>query len=139
MIYIQPIREDVPPPRLASAGAAGYDLYAATNTTLYPGCTEVIPTGWAMQIPDGYVGLVRDRSSMARYGLAVGAGVIDSDYRGEIAVVITNTSDAPRAIEAGARFAQLLILPVLSRELEIVDQLDETARGDNGFGSTGQR
>ena len=130
-------------PTYATDGAAGADLYACIQTHMdfSPGHTQLVPTGIAMQIPEGYVGLVFARSGLAtKHGLAPAnkVGVIDCDYRGEIFVPVHNHSSATATIEPGERIAQILIVPVATPEFEQVCSLSDTSRGDKGFGSTGQ-
>lgn len=130
-------------PVYASAGAAGADLCALPGgeaITVAPGETVFIHTGIAVAIPEGYVGLVCARSGMAcKRGLAPAnkVGVIDADYRGEIMVALHNHGAVAQTVEPGDRIAQLLILPVVTAALCEVDDLDNTARGAGGFGSTG--
>ncbi|MBT3268813.1 dUTP diphosphatase [Candidatus Poribacteria bacterium] len=126
-------------PARGSAHAAGFDLTAVLDrtVTLVPGETALVSTGIAVEIPAGHFGLVKDRSSLALKGLRTSAGVIDSDYRGEVKVVLTNASDEPREIEPGTRIAQMLVLPHASPEVVEVDALEDTERGAGGFGSTG--
>ena len=108
---------------------------------LLAGETVKVPTGWAIQLPDSQVvALVFARSGLAaNYGVALanGVGVIDSDYRGEIQILISNNSSEPYIIHHGDRIAQLLFMPVMRAEFEIVEDLEETLRGKGGFGSTG--
>ncbi|HBJ81586.1 dUTP diphosphatase [Pseudothermotoga sp.] len=118
---------------------AGWDLKSKTDTILYPGETKIIPTGVTTEIPKGYVGIVKPRSSWGAKGIDVTAGVIDSDYRGEIGVVIQNHADKPLAITKGERIAQILVVPVLlEAEFEEGKAPKNTARGAGGFGSTGK-
>ena len=130
-------------PTRGSQYAAGYDLYAhiATGEKDIPaGKTEKIGTGVCMEIPDGYFGAVFARSGLAtKRGLrpANCVGVIDSDYRGEIIVALHNDADATETIYDGDRIAQLVIMPYLAVEFEEVAELEDTERGDGGFGSTG--
>ncbi len=132
-------------PRYATPGAAGADLCALNDgisTTILPGQTVFFRTGLAVAIPEGYVGLIFARSSMgAKRGLAPAnkVGVIDSDYRGEICVVLHNHSETAQTVEPGERIAQLLILPVTTAVFLETDTLDDTDRGTGGFGSTGTR
>ena len=144
-INIKRIRDDAVIPTRGSEKAAGYDLYAcglSEPTAIHPAATVKIGTGWAMEIPDGYCGLLYARSGLAtKQGLrpANCVGVIDSDYRGEIAVGIHNDSNFIRTIENGDRIAQIVITPYLNVEFNEVDVLSDTARGEGGFGSTGVR
>ncbi|MFT3886662.1 MAG: dUTP diphosphatase [Arachnia sp.] len=128
-------------PSYARPGDAGADLIAAEDVVLPPGERVLVGTGVRVAIPDGYVGLVTPRSGLAaRAGLSIvnAPGVIDSGYRGEIKVCLLNT-DPRETIElsAGDRIAQLLIMPFVTAEFVPVEVLDETARGDGGYGSTG--
>ena len=131
-------------PKCATTGAAGMDLTAAISQplTLDPGQRTGIPAGIILEIPPGYEGQVRARSGLAaRAGLALtnGVGTIDSDYRGEVIVLIVNLGDKPYTFEPGERIAQLLITPVPQVEIVEVDNLSEsTHRGAGGFGSTGR-
>ena len=130
-------------PTYGSLSSAGADLYAATNTptTVKAGETIFIGTGIAVEIPDGFVGLVYARSGLAcKKGLAPAnkVGVIDSDYRGEIKVAIHNHSTKEQIIDAGERIAQLVITPYLKCEFELSENLSQTDRGEGGFGSTGK-
>lgn len=131
----------LPVPGYATAGAAGIDLRAVTDAEIHWEETALIGTGWAIEIPPGYVGLIRDRSGQARRGLTTRAGVIDSDYRGEIGVLLTNESSEPTlAVGQGERIAQLILVPMgHQHDLLEVDGLTDTARGSGGFGSTGHQ
>lgn len=129
-------------PTYGSAFAAGADLYACMNedVTITPGATEFIHTGIAMEIPDGLVGLVYARSGMAcKKGLAPAnkVGVIDSDYRGEIMVALHNHSNNPVTISSGERIAQFVLTPYITADFREVAKLNDTVRGEGGFGSTG--
>lgn len=130
-------------PAYGSPDAAGADLYALSGpVTIAPGQTAPIHTGIALAVPKGYAGLVYARSGMAcKRGLAPAnkVGVIDADYRGEVIVYLHNHADAPQTVEAGDRVAQLVIAPCLTPRFEAVDELDQTVRGEGGFGSTGSR
>jgi dUTP pyrophosphatase len=125
-----------------SQGAAGLDLASAAPEpiTLDPGKRGAIPTGLAFEIPPGFEGQVRPRSGLARhFGITVAnaPGTIDSDYRGEVLVLLVNLGDQPHTIAPGDRIAQLIIAPVVQGELEEVSALSETGRGAGGFGHTG--
>ncbi|MEK6950655.1 MAG: dUTP diphosphatase [Nanoarchaeota archaeon] len=125
-------------PAYAHLGDAGLDLYSAETTTLLPQERKLISTGIALAIPAGYVGLVWDKSGIAtNHGLKTMAGVIDAGYRGEIRILIHNLSSKPYTVEAGSKIAQLLIQPVERRKMVEVDELDDTSRGEKGFGSSG--
>ena len=127
-------------PTRGSDAAAGVDLHAPKALVLHPNSNGVVSTGLAVEIPDGYFGAIFARSGMAtRKGLrpANCVGVIDSDYRGEIKVVLHNDSDIIRPVQEGDRVAQLVILPYEPIEFDEVDELNDTDRGIGGFGSTG--
>ena len=124
-------------PDYATDGAAGADLRAAEAVTLAPGTRVAVPTGISLEIPPGHVGLVWPRSGLAvRHGIDTLAGVIDSDYRGEVKVVLVNHGTEPVAIAAGDRIAQLLVQPVARVRFSRA-ALAPTGRGAGGFGSTG--
>lgn len=127
-------------PTRGSNAAAGVDLHAPKALVIHPNSNGVVSTGLAVEIPDGYFGAIFARSGMAtRKGLrpANCVGVIDSDYRGEIKVVLHNDSDIIRPVQEGDRIAQLVILPYEPIEFDEVDELNDTDRGIGGFGSTG--
>lgn len=133
---------EVPLPAYQTPGSAGLDLCAALTepVSLAPGARRLIPTGLAMAIPPGYEGQVRPRSGLAlRHGVSIvnSPGTIDSDYRGEVAIVLINLGQEPFLVEPRARIAQLVIAPVTQATLELVSELDETGRGAGGYGSTG--
>ena len=135
----------LPLPAYHSKGAAGLDLVAALDMqhplTLAPGARALVPTGLVIELPQGYEAQVRPRSGLAlNYGIAVlnSPGTIDSDYRGEIGVVLANLGHAPFEIRRGERIAQLVVLPVVQVELFEVAQVSVTARDEGGFGSTGK-
>ncbi len=123
-------------------GDAGFDLRAIVKLEVAPHERVLVSTGLHLAIPEGFVGLVRDRSSVALRGLTTLAGVIDSTYRGEVKVLLYNTSHEPQPIVPGDRIAQLLLVPVeTSAEVVAADSLDalgDTTRGHGGFGSTGR-
>ena len=130
-------------PTYGSQEAAGADLYACLDqpVTIRPGESAWIPTGLALEVPKGCAGLIYARSSMGvKRGLAPAnkVGVIDSDYRGEIRVVLLNHGKEVQTVEHGERVAQMLITPVLTPAYEEVAELDDTQRGVGGFGSTGK-
>ena len=144
-IQVKLLREGARLPHLATAGAAACDLYALLEepVTLQPGERKPIPTGIAIALPDASaVAVVCARSGLALkrgLGLANGIGVIDSDYRGELFVALINNDDRPQVIENGERIGQLMILPVIAAQYVVAEELDETARGAGGFGSTGTK
>jgi len=137
----------LPLPAYQTDGAAGFDLAAAVDqhgVLIYPGKWKLIPTGICMAIPPGYEGQIRTRSGMALEGLVVlnSPGTIDSDYRGEVCVILHNCGPSGpghhgKLIERGMRIAQMVISPVVRGDLEVVKLLPETPRGEGGFGHTG--
>ena len=135
---------EIPLPYYASAGAAAMDLHACLDAPveIAPRALVSIPTGVAIALPSAdYVALVFARSGLGiKHGIALsnGVGVIDSDYRGEIRVGLTNLSETPYTIQPGDRIAQLMVTPVVRPTLVQAEELDETARGTGGFGSTGK-
>ena len=139
-----PHAADLPLPAYATAGSSGVDLRAAVDEPLWlaPGARAIVPTGFRVAIPHGWEGQVRARSGLAlRWGLALpnAPGTIDSDYRGEVGVLLANLGDRPVAIRRGDRVAQLVLVPVARATFVETDRLDETPRGPGGFGSTGRR
>ncbi|WP_419807326.1 dUTP diphosphatase [Sphingomonas sp.] len=135
-----PHGEGLPSPTYATEGAAGMDVVAAEELVLAPGARHAVATGFAVAIPDGYEVQVRPRSGLAlKHGVTClnTPGTIDSDYRGEVKVILANLGDAPFPIRRGDRIAQLVPAPVLGARLVDVAELDDTARGSGGFGSTG--
>jgi dUTP pyrophosphatase len=128
-----------PLPEYGSVAAAGADLRALQAVDLGPGARAAVGTGVHVQIPEGHVGLVWPRSGLAlRHGIDTLAGVIDSDYRGEVRVLLVNHGAEPVRIEAGDRIAQLLIQSVARVAFVRAESLDESTRGEAGFGSTGR-
>ena len=142
-IRVKKLNPDAIIPTYGSAEAAGADLYACLPEplTVQPGEVAWVSTGIALEVPKGCAGLVYARSGLAcKRGLAPAnkVGVVDSDYRGEVKVVLLNHSKEPQVIENGERIAQFVITPVLTPVYEEVAELDETDRGTGGFGSTGK-
>ncbi len=134
--------KDIDLPSYATPGSAGFDLRAAVEdkVVLEPGERALIPTGIILEIPEGYEGQVRPRSGLAvNKGVTVlnSPGTIDSDYRGEIKVILINLGKEKVEIKRGDRIAQLVISPVVKADIEEVEDLSETLRGSGGFGSTG--
>ena len=133
----------VPLPAYQTEGSAGLDLCAALTkpVVIAPGERQFLPTGLAMAIPPGYEGQVRPRSGLAlKHGLSIvnSPGTIDSDYRGEVGIVLINHGSEPYEVVPLARIAQLVIAPVVQAQIELVDTLDATDRGEGGYGSTGR-
>ncbi|MCC2601201.1 dUTP diphosphatase [Sphingopyxis yananensis] len=135
-----PHGEGLPMPAYASTGAAGMDVVAAESLTLAPGARHAVATGFAMAIPAGYEVQVRPRSGLAlKNGITClnSPGTIDSDYRGEVKVILANLGQDNFTITRGDRIAQLVPAPVQRASFDLVDDLNDTARGSGGFGSTG--
>ena len=142
-VKVKKLNQNAILPTYGSESAAGADLYACTDepVTIAPSETVMIKTGLAMEIPEGYAGLIYPRSGLSsKRGLAPAnkVGVIDSDYRGEVKVVLHNHSNETRIVENGQRIAQIVFAPYVFGEFEVVDQLQDTVRGQGGFGSTGK-
>jgi dUTP pyrophosphatase len=136
-----PHGEGLPLPAYATAGAAGLDVVAAEDTVLAPGARHAVATGFAIAIPEGYEVQVRPRSGLAlKHGITClnTPGTIDSDYRGEVKVILANLGTEPFAVVRGERIAQLVPAAVQRADLADVDSLDATVRGAGGFGSTGR-
>lgn len=132
----------LPLPDYASAGAAGMDLAAAVDAdvVLQPGARALVPTGFAVALPEGFEAQVRPRSGLAvRHGISIvnAPGTVDADYRGEIMVCLVNLGDAPFTVERGMRIAQMVVAPVTEVAWDEAEDLEATARGAGGFGSTG--
>ncbi|MCE8512079.1 dUTP diphosphatase [Ruegeria pomeroyi] len=150
MIAIRVIRDaeadpDVPLPSYETAGAAGADIRANLpdrgSLTLAPGGRALIPTGLRVEIPAGFEIQIRPRSGLAlKHGITLPntPGTIDSDYRGPLGVILLNAGAEPFEVVHGERIAQLVVAPVVQARFDLVDSLDETARGAGGFGSTGR-
>ncbi len=143
-VNVKKLKEQAIVPTYGSEFAAGADLYACLDApvTIGPGETYLAKTGIAMEIPVGYAGLIYARSGLAtKKGLAPAnkVGVVDADYRGEIMVALHNHSNKEAAIEPGERIAQMVITPFLTANYTVVEELSDTVRGENGFGSTGRK
>jgi len=143
-LKIKKLRENAIVPTYGSDFAAGADLYASLDEamTIEPGETKFIPTGFAFEIPEGYAGFVHARSGLAsKRGLAPAnkVGVIDSDYRGEVMVALHNHGKEAQTVESGERVAQMVIAPYITAKFILSDELDDTVRGEGGFGSTGRK
>lgn len=144
VLKIKKLREKAVVPKYATSGAAGMDLYACIDeaVTLEPQKLLMIPTGIAIELPSAELAaFIHARSGLGvKHGicLANGVGVVDSDYRGEVCVGLCNVSDTPYTIEPNERVAQMVIAPVAVMQIEEVEELSDTARGEGGFGSTGR-
>jgi dUTP pyrophosphatase len=118
-------------------GDAGLDLFSVVDRDLAPGEVFAVPTGIQIAVPAGHAGLVWDKSGISLMGVHRLAGVVDAGYRGEVQVVMINLGDRPFAVKKGMKIAQLLVQPVAAVEIVEADSLDDTSRGEGGFGSTG--
>lgn len=138
-----PHAADLPAPARASTGSAGYDLRAAVSddVELAPGDRCLVPTGFAVAIPEGFEGQIRPRSGLAlRHGITLvnSPGTVDSDYRGEVEALLTNLGSEPFVVRRGDRIAQIVFTRIERVEIEECVALPETSRGEGGFGSTGR-
>jgi len=140
-LKVQFVREGIPVPSYAHPGDAGLDLYAAEEVTLKPFERALVPTGIKIAIPEGYAGFVQPKSGLAlKHGLSIvnTPGLIDAGYRGEVGVILINLDPGETiTIAKGQKIAQLVIQRVENVTVSVVDELDDTARGEGGFGSTG--
>lgn len=141
---IKKLNERAKIPTYGTEFSAGADLYALLDAplTIAPHTTQFIHTGLAMEIPEGYAGLIFARSGLAsKKGLAPAnkVGVVDPDYRGEFMVALHNHTDEEKTVEDGERIAQLVIVPFITADFELSDELSDTVRGEGGFGSTGKK
>ena len=141
-VKVKRLKNNAELPLRATWGSAGADLCACTEADIIiqSGERRLIPTGLAVEIPQGYGGFMFARSSLGKrgVGLANGVGVIDSDYRGEMQMLLINHSGEPFTVKNGDRIAQLVIMPVCMADFELDEILSETHRGEGGFGSTGK-
>ena len=136
---IKLLQENAKAPARATEHAAGYDIHCNEHITLKPGARGLISTGFAMSIPHGMVALIWPRSGLAgKHGIDSLAGVIDSDYRGEVRVALINHGDSLVEFKPGDRIAQMLVQPAYQQPVVLVDNLEDTQRGACGFGSTGR-
>jgi dUTP pyrophosphatase len=136
IVGFKKLHESAVTPERKTLGAAGFDMYAIEDYMLLPGRRALIKTGIAMAIPVGFVGLIWPRSGLATKGIDVLAGVVDSDYRGEVMINLINHGDSELHIAAGERVAQIIFQEHLRHSTEL-REIDSTERGENGFGSTG--
>jgi dUTP pyrophosphatase len=138
-IRIKKLSPHIPSLHYAKPGDAGFDLYASERTILTPGVQVAVPTGIALEIPEGYVGLIWDKSGLSiKNGLKTLGGVVDAGYRGEVMVGMINLSNKEFVFEAGDRVAQMLIQKIEQVTFEETEDLGETERGNTGFGSSGK-
>ncbi len=137
-LKVKKIHPDAKLPQYSHKGDAGLDLFSSVDCVLQKGEVRPVPTGIKVVIPKGNVGLIWDKSGISLKGAHRLAGVIDSGYRGEVRVVMVNLGADAFVIEKGMKIAQLLIQPVVEIEVTEVEELEETSRGESGFGSTGK-
>jgi len=137
-LKIQRIHKDAKLPLYQHKGDAGLDIFSSIDCVLEAGEVKPVPTGIRMAVPDGYVGLVWDKSGISLRGIHRLAGVIDSGYRGEVRVVMVNLGNEAFVIEKGMKIAQLLVQPVTEVKVVEAEELETTSRGEEGFGSTGK-
>ena len=143
-ILIKRLSKEVPLPKYETSGSSGMDLAANINANIEisPGKTAIVPTGLALSIPKGFEVQIRPRSGLAanqKISVLNTPGTIDADYRGEIKVILINLGQESFKVERGLRIAQMVVCPVVQAQLEEVDDLNETERGEGGFGSTGTK
>ncbi len=140
ILKVKKLHSDAILPSYAHPGDAGLDMYSNETVTIEPGQAHKVKTGIAFEIPDGYVGLIWDKSGVAfNHKLKTLSGVIDSGYRGEAMLSLINLSNTPCTIEKGHKVSQMLIQKVETVEVKEVNELSETKRGEGGFGSTGRK
>ena len=150
-LYCYPMNNEYPNidiklPKIQTKKSAGYDLYANSNDVIEAGNNKLVKTKIKIKIPDNYCGQIWPRSSLSlNHGIETGAGIIDSDYQGELGVVLFNHSDKAFKITEGMRIAQIVIVPICNKDIDIctsnedfIKQFSSSERGDGGFGSTGK-
>lgn len=138
MIKFKKLTEDAITPKAQKDGDAGLDIYTLEDKTVWPNEQQSFKTGIACAIPAGYVGIIKPRSGLAlKHQIDTKAGVIDSNYRGELVVILRNDNFREYSFKAGDRIAQLIVIPCITDSIE-VDDLDSTDRGNSGFGSSGK-
>jgi dUTP pyrophosphatase len=137
-VKVKKISPEARLPLFSHKGDAGMDLFSVVDDVIQAGEVKPVPTGIQMAIPEGYVGLIWDKSGISLRAVHRLAGVVDAGYRGEVRVVMANLGKEPFSIKKGMKIAQMLIQPVETVDIVEADELDETSRGQGGFGSTGQ-
>ncbi len=138
-IKIKKLKEEAKLPKYHHVGDVGMDVYSMETYTIEPGGHKFFFHGFAMEFPVGYVALIKDKSSLSKAGLHSIGGVFDAGYRGEYNTHLVNLSDKPYTVEEGDKVAQIVIMPVSIVELEEVENLSESDRGEGAFGSTGRK
>lgn len=140
IIKLKKLSPDLKNPYYAHPGDAGLDLFSRESLTLKPGERHEFALGFALEIPEGFVGLIWDKSSLSfKYGLHALGGVFDSNFRGEYKIMLINLGSASYTINKGDKIAQLLIQPIIKAKIKIVDNLSSTSRGSDWLGSTGKK
>jgi|TARA_B110000259_G_scaffold175231_1_gene210258 deoxyuridine 5'-triphosphate nucleotidohydrolase len=129
--------QDSQPPTRGSDEAAGYDLYSYESETVAPNQNKLIDTGISIKVPEGTYGRIAPRSGVSKKGILINAGVIDRDYRGPVKIMVHNLSSNDYVINKNDRIAQLILEQIKTPPMELVEELDDTVRGEGGFGSTG--
>lgn len=139
MLFVELVHKNAQAPVRSSTGAAGYDISACIDHVVPANGWTVVPTGIKIKIPDNVYGRIAPRSGLSLRGICVGAGVIDSDYRGEVGVVLYNHASSPYVVKTGNRIAQLILEHIDTPDVKVVSALSEdTERGSHGYGSTGR-
>lgn len=137
-VKVKKRKDDAVIPHYVHEGDAGMDIYSCENAIIRAGERKLVSTGICLEIPKGYVALVWDKSGLAsKCGIKTMAGVVDCSYRGEVGIMLLNTSEEDYQVRKGEKIAQILIQPIAEAEIEEVQELSDTKRGDGGFGSTG--
>jgi dUTP pyrophosphatase len=136
-LKVKRIHQEAKLPSYGHKGDAGLDLFSGVDCLLPAGEVKAVPTGIKVAIPQGHVGLIWDKSGISLKGIHKLAGVVDAGYRGEVQVVMVNLSRQAYAVKKGMKIAQMLIQPIIKVRVVEADELDDTARGEGGFGSTG--
>ena len=138
ILEVKPIAVGAEIPSYAMASDVGFDLRANENVELFPGEQKKVRTGLVIKIPEGHVGLIRDRAGIVtKMNIHSVAGTFDPAYRGEVSIIMVNLSEETQMIEKGMRIAQMIVVPVIKPEIVKVNKIDKTERGERGFGSTG--
>ena len=137
-LKVRKVRPGARLPAYQHPGDAGLDLFSAVDEVLAAGELKAVPTGLQLAVPEGHAGLIWDKSGISLHGVHRLAGVVDAGYRGEVKVVMINLGKEPFVIKQGMKIAQLLVQPVTAAEVTEVSDLDDTPRGEGGFGSTGR-
>ena len=138
-IKIKKLKKDAKLPKYHHPGDVGMDLYSMDEYTIAPGEKHYFYHGFALEFPEGYAAIIKDKSSISKAGLHTMGGVFDAGFRGEYNTLLVNLSNEPYTVETGDKVAQLVIFPVVIAELEEAGELSESSRGLGGFGSTGRK